>query len=286
MPVGHWAGRINDMWLNGVRRRVMLGGEIMVLPAYRRRGGMGLLVRRARAIAEEHADAWIGFATDEAARLTEKNGGAKRIGRLPAWIVWTRQVPNLPAPAAALAARLLAAWRGLAFRLWPCSVVVPLENVSDAELDLLAAASASWAPCLRIRDSRYVRWRWLDRPEGEVVGFAARGRSGRLSGYVVVGIEGDERRRIGRVLDVLAADPRAFRGLLRRALAHLTEEGCEVITLDYLDPRPWARNVLRLAAFVRRPGKAVTARATSSHGAGVQEKLESWYLTRGDTDVS
>ena len=236
-PVGHWAGLVSDMWLNGERRRMLLGGEIMVLPDFRRRGGMGMLIRRGRRLADERADVWVGFATDEAARLTEANGGGKLAGRLPAWIVWPRRVPHLPPPADRLVARLLAGGRALTFRLLPCAAVAPLEDVADSELDALATVASSYAPCMRIRDSRYVHWRWLDRPEGTVVGYATRGRSGQLTGYIVVGVEGDESARIGRVLDVLAADPASLRGLLRRALSTLTAEGCEVITFDYLDPR-------------------------------------------------
>jgi GNAT superfamily N-acetyltransferase len=284
-PVGHWAGSVTDMWLERRRKRVMLGGEVMVLPQYQRRGGMGMLIKAALVIADDHADVWIGFATDQAARLSCANVGGSVIGRLPTWLVWPKRVPRLPAPLGVLVARLLAGWRAIVFGLLPCADVEVLGAVAAAEVDELAAAAAAYSVCMRVRDSAYLRWRWFERPEGHVTVLGAR-TAGRLSGYAVVGVESDDGRRIGRVLDLLASDKASLRGLLRRSLSDLTGEGCEVVTCDYLDPRPWPRSVLRLAGFTRRPGKAITALCTSPDVGAAPELLESWYFTRGDTDVS
>lgn len=284
IPVGHWAGATADMWLDGQRKRVMLGGEVMVLPAFRRRGGMGMLIGAAREVAFAHADVWVGFATEEATRVAGANGGGRIIGNLPTWIVWPKRIPRLPAPADSLAALLLAAWRAIVFAVLPCARVEILTAASS-EIDDLAASAGSYSTCMRIRDSAYLRWRWLERPEGQVTVLGARTRSGCLSGYAVIGVENGG-RRIGRVLDLLASDSASLRGLLRRSLADLIADDCEVITCDYLDPRPWPRSVLRLAGFASRPGTIVTALCTSPDTGRAPELLESWYLTRGDTDVS
>ncbi len=261
----------------------MLGGEAMVLAHYRRRGGMGMLIGAGRAIADAHADVWIGFATDEAARVTGASGGGRVIGRLPTWVVWSKRVPRLPAPVGVLVARLLGAWRTIVFGVLPCAAVESVDAVSSAEADELAASAASFSVCMRVRDSSYLRWRWLDRPEGHVTVLCARTKSGRMSGYAVIGVDGDG--RIGRILDLLASDKASLRGLLRRSLSDLTAEGCEVVTCDYLDPRPWSRSVLLIAGFTCRPGKAITALCTSPDVGHAPELLESWYFTRGDTDV-
>lgn len=283
-PVGHWAGSTTDMWLEGRRKRMMLGGEVMVLAQYRRRGGMGMLIGAARVIADAHADVWIGFATDDATRVTGANGGGRVIGRLPTWIVWPNRVPRLPTPLGVFVARLLGAWRTLVFAMLPCAAVESVSAIPPAEIDELAASAASFSVCMRIRDSAYLRWRWLERPEGHVTVLCARTKSGRLSGYSVIGVESDG--RIGRMLDLLASDRASLRGLLRRSLADLTAEGCEVVTCDYLDPRSWPQSVLRLAGFTCRPGKAITAVCTSPEVGPAPGLLESWYFTRGDTDVS
>lgn len=280
-PVGHWAGSTTDMWLERRRKRLMLGGEVMVRAQYRRRGRMGMLIGAARVIADTHADVWIGFATDDATRVTGANGGGRLIGRLPIWIVWPKRVPRLPAPVGVLVAWLLAAWRRIVFEVLPCAAV---DAVSSAEVDELAASAASYSVCMRIRDSAYLRWRWLERPEGHVTLLCARTKSGRLCGCAVIGVESDG--RIGRILDLLASDKPSLRGLLRRSLADLTAAGCEVVTCDYLDPRPWPQSVLRLAGFACRTGKAITAVCTSPDVGPAPGLLESWYFTRGDTDVS
>lgn len=285
-PIGHWAGSTSEMWHDGRRERVMLGGEVMVLPQYRRRGGMGMLIGASREIAVANADMWIGFATDEAARVTGANGGGRIIGRMPMWVVWPRSFPRLPAPVGYLTARMLAGWRALVFFFLPCALTEILTSASLSEVDALALSSASYASCMRIRDAAYLRWRWLERPEGQVTVFASRERSGRLTGWAVIGVESGG-RRIGRVLDLLASDRASLRGLLRRSLKDLTADDCEVITCDYLDPRGWPRSVLRLAGFASRPGKTMTAlRMSPDAGGRPSDDIEAWYLTRGDTDVS
>ena len=284
-PIGHWAGSTADMWHDGRRERVLLGGEVMVRPQYRRRGGMGMLITAAREIAVAHADVWIGFATDDASRVTAANGGGRVIGRMPMWVVWPRSFPHLPAPANYLAARLLAGWRALVFFFLPCAVTEILTSASWSEVDALALTSASYAGCIRIRDAAYLRWRWLERPEGQVTVFASREKSGRLTGWAVIGVESGG-RRIGRVLDLLASDRASLRGLMRRSLKDLTADDCEVITCDYLDPRRWPRSVLRVAGFASRPGKTMTALRMSPEDGRASDAIESWYLTRGDTDVS
>jgi len=286
VPVGHWAGSTGDMWLGGRRKTLLLGGEIMVLPQYRRRGGMQKLVATARTVADRTADVWIAFATEEAARGSEAAGGPRVIGRMPTWVVWPRRIPHLPRAIGILAAQALKGWRGVVFSVLPCALVEGLGPLAWADIDRLAESAAAFAPCMRIRDSGYLRWRWIDRPEGAVDIFAARTRSGVFSGYAVVGIETVGPRRIGRVLDLLARDRASLRGLLRRSLADLTARDCEVITCDYLDPRPWSRSVLRTAGFIPRRGKVMSAVSTSTGAGTLPERLDSWYLTRGDTDVN
>ena len=242
-----------------------------------------MLIEAARVIADTHADVWIGFATDEATRVTGANGGGRVIGRLPTWIVWSKRVPRLPTPAGVLVARLLGAWRTIVFGVLPCAAVEAVDAVTSAEVDELAASAASYSICMRIRDSAYLRWRWLERPEGHVTVLSARTRSGRLSGYAVIGVDSDG--RIGRILDLLVSDKASLRGLLRRSVSDLNAEGCEVVTCDYLDPRPWPQSVLRIAGFTCRPGKTITAVCTSPDVGSAPDVLGSWYFTLGDTDV-
>jgi hypothetical protein len=247
---------------------------------------MQKLMATARTVADSSADVWIGFATEEAARGSEAAGGPRVIGRLPTWVVWPRRIPHLPRAIGILGARALKAWRAVVFAVLPCALVEGLGPLAWGDIDRLAESAAAFAPCMRIRDSRYLRWRWIDRPEGTVDILAARTRSGVFSGYAVVGIETDGPRRIGRVLDLLARDRASLRGLLRRSLADLTAGDCEVITCDYLDPRPWTRSVLRTAGFIPRRGKIMSVVSTSPGAGTLPERLDSWYVTRGDTDVN
>ena len=212
LAIGHWAGSITDMWLDQRRKRLMLGGEshgATSVPAARRHGhahegGTGDR-RRPRRRVDRIRDR-PGCAPERCQRRRRSV-----IGRMPSWMVWPKRVPRLPAPLGVLAARLLAGWRAIVFGLLPCADVEVLGAVAAAEVDELAAAAAAYAACMRIRDSAYLRWRWFERAEGHVTVLSAR-TAGRLSGYAVVGVESDDGRRIGRVLDLLATDKTSLAG--------------------------------------------------------------------------
>ncbi len=91
----------------------------------------------------------------------------------------------------------------------------------------------------------------------------------------------------GVVADVLARNAAALRALLLDAARGLAAIGCPSVTLDYLDPRPWTRRALYRAGFLpHRGGINIVCGSLSERAGNVPEQRESWYLTRGDTDLA
>ena len=233
------------------------------------------------------------FPIDSLVRYAARRG-FHDLGRIPQWVRWLKPAgfvasrgtrlarvlaPAVP-PALAATARL-----GGGGRLRVEALVDP-----GAEVDELAAESARYARCIRTRDAAYLRWRWLEQPGSGWRLLAARDRDGGLRGVAAVGADpGAEHggASLGRISDLLARDAAATTALLRAAVAELRRAGCSIAVLDYLDPRPWARSACRRAGFVERGiGPSIATGGTALPPSHPARWRESWYLTRGDSDLA
>jgi hypothetical protein len=164
----------------------------------------------------------------------------------------------------------------------------PVELLVDPgpELDRLAAVSAGFAPCVRARDAAYVRWRWLEQPGASWTLTCVRGPGGALRGFASFGVEELATGRRGRVVDLLAVDGEATCSLLRDASSRLAAEGCGYVLFECADPRPWSRRAFLRAGFLPAPSETnVTTKSLTDAAGSLPERLESWYLTSGDTDA-
>jgi hypothetical protein len=277
----------------GRTSRVGHGGDTMVREQFRGRGVMGTIARHILATDHEF-EFRIGFPSDQAARLWEKYGASKYLGRMDRWIrcetdrsmgrCVDRSVPRLLRPIAP------AAHRWAKRRAIPPGTGVTINSLAlDGEVDDLAERSTRFAPCIRIRDAAYLKWRWLDQPGPEWSLVGARDRDGHLTGWAVYGIDNRRPARLNRgfISDVLAQDPLSLRSLLATAADRLTAAGSDLVALDYVDPRPWSRKACSRAGFLRRgEGLNVVCRSLSPQVDARVEELANWYLTRSDSDLS
>jgi hypothetical protein len=271
-------------WVDGRRLVLAHGGDTMVLPESRGKGGMRLLVEAF--LASPHGfDLRMNFPSDMARELFVRYGAGNVLGQLPLWVCRRSLSRPLPTVARPVARAALAAFRVLT--AWPAPPV-RVEPLHDPgrEVDELADASAEFARCIRIRDAAYLRWRWLEQPGAYWSLRAARDRAGRVVGVSVLGLESGERGLSGSIADLLARDRDALRALLLDGAATLGAQGARSISCFYLDPRPWARRVLVRAGFL--PAKITShqfiCRSLTPAAGDAPELLESWYLTRGDTE--
>jgi hypothetical protein len=162
--------------------------------------------------------------------------------------------------------------------------VSPLVNLG-ADVDTLAAQAADFFPCSRVRDAKYLRWRWPKGP-GTREMRQVRDSSGQLLGLSVLQIVETERHASGHVVDLLTAEPQALRALLLDATTYFRNAGCDAVFCDCLDPRPWSRWVFRRSGFIQHGAdvNVVCRSLTDRANPAVVERLESWFLTLGDTD--
>lgn len=291
---GHLAWQRFDTFVGGQRSSsIATGVDLMIDPDIQGRGFGAELVRKPAIANVGHT---VSFPTDQTVALASRPGQENRIhliGRLPQWVRWRSPVAlagdhtGLHRLARMLAGAGLSALRlggSLAGRV----AVEELDDF-DAEFDQLSQRLAGIAPCIRVRDAAYLGWRWKQQPDVSWQTIAARSPAGELLGYAVYGRgpaphDGAEAR--GRVVDLLAADPKATRCLLAAAAERLEASGCRIVSFECADPRPWARRAPYLAGFAPRGfGPNVTCRRIRANAASsLPEKLGNWYLTLGDTD--
>lgn len=192
----------------------------------------------------------------------------------------------LPAWLRLLANAAVRTWSALVRLFRPRMHVGPLGD-PGAELDRLARESASYARWIRLRDSAYVHWRWLEQPQRSWQLRGAWSSEGHLAGYVVFGVDKEvsESTPVGRIVDILAGDARTVRALLATSCEALAREGCGLVLLDYADVRPWARRACLLSGFVPYgEGPHFTWRPPPGSGIDPSKGLTEWYLTAGDSD--
>ncbi len=282
--VGHFAHAPFSVWDGGRKLRMAYSHELMVHPDYRNRGGMRQLEEAF--LAERGFDLRLSFATDRSARLMERYGTGKLLGRLPVWIRRRKPVRSFPPGIRHGTTAVMRAYAALASAPRPKLKIEPLAEL-DEEVDSLAAASASFARCIRVRNAGYLRWRWLDEPRASWSIRAARGAGGDLRGLIVFGSEDSDFARVGHVVDLVALDAEALRSLLADAYSTLTEIGCHRVVCTYLDPRPWARRAFLRSGFLpANTGTNLMGLSLSRAAGPYPEHLDSWYITHGDMDFT
>jgi GNAT superfamily N-acetyltransferase len=273
------------VWIKGRKRRLAIGCDLMIRPEFRGQGWSQKLVS-AMFAAEHGFDVNFGVVNEGSSHVMGRYAGTVTMGRVECWVRYrsrgVRQFSPLRS-AATVSERLY----GATFSWPPPSVRVEDLALPSPDVDDLARESAGFAPCIRVRDSAYLHWHWLEQPgegwrvravreaEGGLLGFAVSGtRTHPLSGS-----------REGVIADLLARDAETTRALLLDAWSALVSAGCQSVSCVYHDPRPWSRRAMFRSGFKPRPGPLVACGHLSSNAGSEVTRLESWYLTHGDTDI-
>jgi hypothetical protein len=282
--VGHMAHLPGSAWVEKRQLRLAYGDGMMILPEYRGRGGAELLLK-AFLTSDHGFDIDIAYVNEHSMRARQRHAGTVKLGRALRWVrKHTSRSTFRPIHGPlTLVAR---SYGGIAS--WPKRTLLVEDLLSlDPEIDQLAEESAAFAPCVRVRDTAYLRWRWLDQPGANWRLRAARDQEGRLQGYAVFGRrrghDGDDGRR-GSIVDLLATNDLATRSLLLNAFASLVNDGCREVDCIYLDPRRRSRQAMLRSGFVPSVwGPTIACGALTPSAGRTVERRNSWYLTTLDT---
>jgi hypothetical protein len=282
--VAHLAEVGMGTWVAGRKRVVSTGMHWIVDPEFRGAGIGQMLFSEARAY--RAIDAMLGFPSHLGAQKMAGSGHHTLLPPLEQWFSWRhpealadprfeRLPPGVRRAALAGVAAAARAGRGIGLQ-------IDEQLPPDADLDELAARSAAFAPCIRIRDAGFVRWRWLALGAARLA--AARDRRGALRGWVVY--RGTTTGQGGSIMDVLADSPAVMRALLSFAGDRVSDLGGHLVDLRFRDPRRWARAAAIGAGFLHRGDDwAVVVRSLVPNVREAVSQPDAWYLTAADTDV-
>ncbi len=208
--VAHWAAVPVPLVLGGRRVVGAKGVDIATAESHR---GRGLFTALGRRLVGDCADAGmpalLSHPNPRSAAAVERVGG-RLVARVPVYVLplddrWLAERFRLPVPAARAA-------RAAVFRIGRGD---PVETVPvpPPDLDALWAHVAGAVRHGIVRDAAWWRWRYADRPERPYRIVVAR-RAGRLTGVAAVTTRAAFGARFGFVLELLAVDAAAARGLV------------------------------------------------------------------------
>lgn len=273
------------VWIEGRRRRLAVGCDLMVRPEFRGQGRAQQLV--SAFLAAEHGfDLNFGVVNAGSSHVMGRHAGSVTMGQVESWIRYRSRGVAQPSPIRSVATAAEQLYGATLSRPRP-SVRVEDLAIPSPDVDDLARESAAFATCIRVRDSAYLRWHWLEQPGGTWRVRAVREPDGGLRGFAVSGYQRYSKpgHRHGVIADLLARDAETTRALLLDAWSTLVRAGCHSVSCVYRDPRPWSRRAMFRSGFRPLRGPVVACGPLSSAVGSEVVRLESWYLTYGDTDI-
>ena len=146
----------------GRHLRLAIGCDMMVHPAFRGLGGAERMIASFRESGHGF-NMNFGTVNSGSRHVTARHVGTVAMRRVPVWARVAAHMPEGNAVVRAVASAPDRLYGSLAGRRGSSLEVVELGELG-AEVDELARDSARFAPCIRIRDAAYLRWRWLEDP--------------------------------------------------------------------------------------------------------------------------
>jgi GNAT superfamily N-acetyltransferase len=154
----------------------------------------------------------------------------------------------------------------------------------DSSFDHLARNVAQKIGISSLKLSHYLNWKFIDRPFGKMVVFAAKER-GQLKGFVVVSPNPFKSYPEGTIVDILADpdDRRTISALLKKAVAYFKEQN--VYSIECCLTNKKFSKLLKRLFFVRARGvPLMLANIKKSVEPQHLTNIHNWHLTYGESD--
>jgi hypothetical protein len=298
-PVAGTAGYgLRALQVGGQVRAAAVLADLAVDRAHRTAMPALMLVREVRAqVLQRHAAVYA-FPNASAGPLLRKLG-YRLLGETRRLVLVLRHArhigdplrgklgPTWGARAAPLAGAVLDVARGAltAARAAPARLPYRLDFVAapDDRFDRLWETARRDYGVVGVRDAAFVRWRFVERPEGplELAVMLSR-ETGELAGYAAIAREGG----VAHVRDLFAARPDVSL-LVRLLCGALARQGMESVSMR-LCGAPWLVDHLTALGFRARPDRRsiiIDKGAALAGGPGDLYDEAAWYLTDADEDA-
>ncbi|MGE5340276.1 MAG: GNAT family N-acetyltransferase [Candidatus Omnitrophota bacterium] len=155
----------------------------------------------------------------------------------------------------------------------------------DSQADQLWQSCAPDYPIAVVRESIYLNWRYLQRPDWDYFPFGLYENDG-LTGYIILKLYREEETLRGHIIDIFGRkdDARTFGRLIDRSLTYFNDNGVDEITV-MIWGNPVIDALLTERGFTRTPNeRPLILRVNMDHprNAEVRDNTH-WYFTMGDS---
>lgn len=266
-----------------------IGADFSILPKFRALGPALQLRRAAReAIDRGEADLLLSFPNLRMTLIHDRAGHGK-LGELTRVARPVSLKPYLaraaPGPVAAAIAAPVDVARRLSLRVRTRAANVSVSEcvpaAIDARFDRLATHAGHGDRLVGLRDSAYLRWRYLEQPEWRGRVFVAE-RSGAPAGFLVC----SARDNVMFIEDLLSLDDETTSGLVGAAADAAASAGCISVSFTCLQSGAMLPTMQGLGFHERPEEYAVYAYVPERHAGAISAvKPDDWYVTTGDRDV-
>lgn len=142
---------------------------------------------------------------------------------------------------------------------------------------------------MTVRDSRYLNWRFFQRPERSYVNFVCKNNEGRILGYLVL----RQHDNIGHIIDLLTIEDKdAIEDLIKKAFDFFRNKSAVAIYYGLPPHNPYYE-VFRAHGFIDRGAPGFTYQFIAK--INIQNQITSifnaiddskWFITHGDRDTA
>lgn len=155
------------------------------------------------------------------------------------------------------------------------------ENVIDGEFDTLWNDVVGAIDVVGNRDSRYLKWRYLDHPY-KTYNVLKLKRADRLVGYIIYQIKEGSRVYVD---DILSQPDRVMRDqLLGKSLLHFKKIGVSEVEIGLSEGHPLIAHLRKFRFRACADQWPFLVYSTNAHSSVLQD-ISRWHLTFGDKDI-
>lgn len=155
----------------------------------------------------------------------------------------------------------------------------------DKRIDNFWNRVAKQHEMITVRDSKYLNWRYFDKPKATYEVFVAE-KEGQIEGYLVTNKLQNESVNVGWIIDVLCISKNVFLNLVHYAVDHLQKYSVDSIKCLMNDNKSEYKWIQETGfTSYPRPKLRMIARINSEEVAdSFRVYSKDWYVTYGDCD--
>ena len=293
--VGQYPLILEDMKVDGEIKKGAQIVDTMTHPEYRRRGvAYGLGKKALRELEKENIHIVYGFPNQQAYPLHIKSGwldvtafqvmikplNLKNI--LQKYVVRNRFLLNIFTAIGNLIIKTF--FRSKKVRDGDMSKVREISSFDDRINEFWNKVSGDYN-IIRIRDNRYLNWRYVDMPNADYTIYVAEEEDA-ICGYIVIGCRKEDSLTWGYIYDIIALTSREdiIQCLIAKAVEYFRDANVDAISSKMVASEVYRKSFLRkgFIPHFRFKGQFIAYNASTELSDKFLKNQKNWFIQQGD----